>query len=204
MTIAEMVQGVGPASGVPTLPGILALFGANAGWLVSALILAAIGVAFIEKRYKVAAIWSGAATVLTLIGLLHSYRVEGNVIREFFIWQPTPAASVEAETTATAPAAMQPPAATVRATTLTDKSAETAPAATQLAAATTQPAKPVFAYRAYPLAVGYALATLVFALAAISARKKDSAVAAAGPGRLEPPDTPSPATEREPPPASSG
>lgn len=81
-TVAEMVAGAGPASQVPEFPGILALFGANAGWLVSALILSAIGVAFIEKRYKAGAIWSAAAFVLTLIGLLHSYRVEGNVIRE--------------------------------------------------------------------------------------------------------------------------
>ena len=86
-TLAGLLSNPSPEAQIPELPGMLALFGANAGWIVSALILTAIGVALIEKRYKVAAIWCGAATVLTLIGLLHSYRVEGNVIREFFIWQ---------------------------------------------------------------------------------------------------------------------
>jgi AGZA family xanthine/uracil permease-like MFS transporter len=145
-TIAEMVRNVGPTTQVPTLPGILALFGANAGWLVSALILTAMAVAFIEKHYKTAAIWCGAATLLTLIGLLHSYRVEGNVIREFFIWQ----------------------------------SVETVPA-------------PTFTYRAFPLAVGYALATVVFSLAAMRTRKTngDGPTASAQPTQplAEPPAT---------------
>jgi AGZA family xanthine/uracil permease-like MFS transporter len=140
VSIAEVVANADPTKQLPEFPGILALFGANAGWLVSALILTAIGVAFIEKRYKVAAIWCGAAAVLTLIGLLHSYRVEGNVIREFFIWQPTPVVAADIEAAATVPTATQPVAAAL--------------------------AAPTFADRGYPLAVGYALATLVFALAA--------------------------------------
>jgi len=183
-TIAEMVTQCSPGSNVPALPGILALFGANAGWLVTALILTAIGVALIEKRYKAAAIWSGTATVLTLIGLLHSYRVEGNVIREFFIWQRTPAAVVEAEPTATAPAE-------TAATMPTDEAPENALAEAPLASATTQPATPTFAYRAYPMTVGYALATLIFALAAANVRKK-SAAAAATPEDRGPPLEPSP------------
>lgn len=137
---------------------MLALFGANAGWIVSALILTAIGVALIEKRYKVAAIWCGAATVLTLIGLLHSYRVEGNVIREFFIWQgwgqtATAAIAEVGETTA---AAMLP-------------------AETQPATAVTQASPATFTYRAFPLAVGYGLATIVFALAAYGSRRRAEA-----------------------------
>jgi len=123
-TVAEMVRNCDPTSKVPALPGMLALFGANAGWMISALILTAMGVAFIEKRYKTAAIWSGVAAVLTIIGLLHSYRVEGNVIREFFIWQGW------------------------------GQSADAA-------------AGPVtITYRAFPIAIGYAAATVLFALVA--------------------------------------
>jgi AGZA family xanthine/uracil permease-like MFS transporter len=162
-TIAEMVGGAGTASNVPALPGILALFGANAGWLVSALILTAIGVAFIQKRYKVAAIWSGAATVLTLIGLLHSYRVEGNVIRECFIWQWRGDAATGMLETRTA--------ADQAAKLLEMASAGDARPAT----AAFRPAATVFNYRAYPMTVGYALATLVFALAAYSSRRRAEA-----------------------------
>ncbi|MFH1745679.1 MAG: NCS2 family permease [Planctomycetota bacterium] len=150
ITLAELLSNPRPDAQIPELPGILALFGANAGWMVSALILTAMGVAFIEKRYKAGAIWCGAATVLTLIGLLHSYRVEGNVIREFFIWQPDPTAEVQA-----VPAVASAP--TTQTTPVTEG----------------EPSGPVvFAYRAYPLAVGYGLATIIFTLAAIS--KQDS------------------------------
>ena len=142
VSMAEMVASTGPAAGVPEFPGILALFGANAGWLVSALILTAIAVAFIDKRYKVAAIWSALATVLTLVGLLHSYRIEGNVIREYFIWQQIEAVHLHAAPT-TAPAS--------------------APAVVSM--------PPAVAYRAFPIAVGYGLCTVLFALAA--SRRRD-------------------------------
>lgn len=135
-TLAEVVTECSPASRLPTLPGILALFGANAGWMISALILTAVGVAFIERRYRTAAIWTGIAAVLTIVGLLHSYRIEGNVIREFFLWQP-----------------------------------EVANAAGGDSAPATAPATPTFAYRAYPMAIGYGLATVVFALAAMRRRE---------------------------------
>ncbi len=72
---------------VRELPGLLALTGANSGWIVVTLILAAIGASLIDRRYRAAAIWSGAAAVLTLLGVLHAYRLEGNVLREYFIWQ---------------------------------------------------------------------------------------------------------------------
>lgn len=168
ITIAELVGNPSPAAQIPEFPGLLALFGANAGWMVSALILTAMAVAFIEKRYKTAAIWCGVATVLTVIGLLHSYQIEGNVIREFFIWQSAPAAAGDAAPTATAP---------IEAT-------ASAPAG-----------PPTFAYRAYPLAVAYALATVVFALAATSVKRKTGkGVTPATKSTLPPPKpTPTPA-----------
>jgi AGZA family xanthine/uracil permease-like MFS transporter len=170
VSIAEVVANADPTKQLPEFPGILALFGANAGWLVSALILTAIGVAFIEKRYKVAAIWCGAAAVLTLIGLLHSYRVEGNVIREFFIWQPTPAVAADVEAATTAPVESPP---------------------TAVASVV-----PGFAYRAYPLAVGYALATLVFALAAWREGRRNGV--AQVPEKISP-AAPEPSSTPEPP-----
>jgi AGZA family xanthine/uracil permease-like MFS transporter len=99
------------------LPGLLALTGANSGWLIVTLILAAIGAALIDHKYKAATIWAAAGAVLTLIGAVHAYRLEGNVIREFFIWQKSTSASA-------------------------------------------------VAYRAFPIAVSYGLATLLFGLAA--------------------------------------
>jgi AGZA family xanthine/uracil permease-like MFS transporter len=189
--LPEMVTGVGPTSRLQELPGILALFGANAGWMVSALILTAIGVALIEKRYKVAAIWSAAATVLTLIGLLHSYRVEyrprpeGDIVRECFIWQWR-----EETAAATQPAGSSLASASARGTattTMEDQSAPTSLAPTAPITAATQPSPTVFNYRAYPLAVGYALATLVFALAAWREKGKSGAVAAMPAGPATPP-----------------
>jgi len=179
--LPEMVTSDNPALRLPELPGILALFGANAGWMVSALILTAIGVALIEKRYKVAAIWSAAATVLTLIGLLHSYRVEyrprpeGDIVRECFIWQwreETVAATQPAGSALASALVEGQPIATEE-----DSSTSTSLAPTPPATAATEPSLTVFNYRAYPLAVGYALATLVFALAAWREKGKSGAVA---------------------------
>ncbi len=202
VTLPEMLTGVGPASRVPELPGILALFGANAGWLVSALILTAIGVAFIEKRYKVAAIWSAAATVLTLIGLLHSYRVEsrprpeGDIVRECFIWQwweeTTPATQSAGSLLASAPAEGQ------ATTTVEDGSTPTSLAPTQPTTAATQPSLAVFNYRAYPLAVGYALATLIFALAAWRETAKPVAAAPTSAKSATPPPEPSRSAAKPP------
>ncbi len=196
ITLAELVSNPSPSAQIPELPGVLAAFGANAGWLVSALILTAIAVAFIEKRYKAAAIWCGAATVLTFVGLLHSYRVEGNIIREFFIWQRVPTAAAEAEPTATAPAETQPATGAIQAPTPMEQVTETGLAETGPAPAATQPAKPTFTYRAYPMAIGYALATLVFALAAMSEARKKRAMAPLEPAQPKPPP---PSGEEEPP-----
>ena len=119
-TMAEMVTTIGPTTQEPTLPGMLALTGANSSWLMTALILSATGACLIDRKFGAAAIWTSVAAVLTVVGLLHAYRLEGNVVREYFLWQE-----------------------------VTDDAA--------------------YAYRAYPIAIGYGLATLVFALAAFHA-----------------------------------
>jgi AGZA family xanthine/uracil permease-like MFS transporter len=122
LNLAQLVSQTTDKSFVPALPGLVALTGANSSWLVTTLILTAMTVKLIERRYTVAAIWCGAATVLTALGLLHAYRIEGNEMRELFIWQPVP------------------------------ESAQVA-------------------YRAIPIAIGYALATFVFALVAHRAKR---------------------------------
>lgn len=114
---------------IKELPGLLALTGANSGWIVVTLILAAIGALLIDRRYREAAIWSGAAAILTLLGVLHAYRLEGNVLREYFIWQ-------------------------------------------SLAAL---PSAGVYADRGLPIAVGYALAALLFAGVALRERSRATA-----------------------------
>ena len=72
------------------LPGLLTLTGANSAWIVVTVILAAIGATLIDHKYAAAAGWAGAGAVLTLAGLLHAYRLEGNLIHEFFLWQKAP------------------------------------------------------------------------------------------------------------------
>ncbi len=125
---------------VATLPGMVALTGANSSWFITTLILAAIGAALIDRRYRVAAAWCAAATVLTALGLLHAYRVESNNdVREYFCWQ-----HVETQ-------AAQPPAS---------------------AAAGGSANATVYADRAVGIAVGYGLATLIFAGAAIHAGRR--------------------------------
>jgi hypothetical protein len=221
LTIAELIRNIGPTTQVPTLPGILALFGANAGWMLSALILTAIAVAFIEKQYRAATIWCAAATILTLVGWLHSYRVEGNVIREFFIWQPTPvvaavtepspAVPIESQPTATLTEASEPAVADLTSTQPTVAATEAqptpaAPVETEPAPAATASAPPVFAYRAYPLTIGYAVATVIFGLAAMRSRKEDEQAGTSAASRIrspgqEPQNTP--ADEEDLPPGVS-
>ena len=171
VTIAELVnRSLAGQSSVPELPGILALFGANAGWLVSGLILTAITVALIDRKYRAAAGWCAAATVLTAIGLLHSFRVEGNVIREYFIWQPAPAAAINRAPATAADDQPAAGAATSPSAAATAPAPASAPAAqsgaVSIEAAGPTPPPPVYADRAWPITIGYALATVLFALAA--------------------------------------
>jgi AGZA family xanthine/uracil permease-like MFS transporter len=104
------------------LPGLLTLTGANSAWIVVTLILAALSAALIDRKYTAAAIWAGVGTMLTFIGVLHAYRLEGSTLRELFLWQAAP-----------------PEAG--------------------------------YSYRAFPVAVGYGLATVLLILAAIGARR---------------------------------
>lgn len=119
-SLPEMLRGVSESSRVPVLPGLIALTGANSSWFVVTLFIAAISTALIDRQFRRAAIWSGVAAVLTLVGFLHAYRVDAhNDVHGLFLWQSADSANGD-----------------------------------------------VFAYRAIGIAVGYALMTLLFALAA--------------------------------------
>ena len=69
------------------LPGAVVLTSANSGWILVALILSAITAALIDRRFGAAALWATAGAVLTLVGFLHTCRLDGNDIREWFVWQ---------------------------------------------------------------------------------------------------------------------
>lgn len=84
-TIAELLAN--PPPDISFLPGLLTLTGANSSWILVTLILTAIAVALIDRHYVAAAVWSAVAATLTAVGLLHAYRIEGNVLRELFIWE---------------------------------------------------------------------------------------------------------------------
>ena len=146
-TLASLMHSDHPL--VAYLPGMLALTGANSAWIVVTLILTAVAAALIDRRYKAAAIWCGTGAVLTLLGVLHAYRLEGNVIRELFLWQGV------------TPALASGPA-------------------TGSGAAT-------FAYRAFPIAVGYGLATVLLIAIAVRSRRDAPPGESAGEPALGPP-----------------
>lgn len=145
LTLAEIMRDPTPTT--QYLSGLVTLAGANSGWIVVTLILSAIGAALIDHKYKAATVWASIATMLTLIGAIHAYRLEGNVIHELFVWQAVDAGAV---VHLHGPPTSQP--------------------------GTTATEAPVVAYRAFPIAVGYGLATLLFALVAWGPRRRSRAL----------------------------
>jgi AGZA family xanthine/uracil permease-like MFS transporter len=84
-------QGIGPAGDLGALidrgilsgglPGMIAL---SQGAIFSSMILAATCVFIIERRLFAAALWIGAAAVLSFFGAIHAYRISGaDVINDF-------------------------------------------------------------------------------------------------------------------------
>ena len=158
-TLVELIQNAQPGTVTEWLPGLITLTGANSAWIIVTLILTAVAAALIDHRYKAAAIWCGTATVLTALGLIHAYRLEGNIIREYFVWQTVPAVAVAA-------------------------SAASAPTSISASVAA---APPVYAYRALPIAVGYGLATVLLAFVAVRERKTAARSTEISPPNLEAP-----------------
>ena len=152
-TLVDLIQSPEPRTSY--LTGLLALTGANSAWMIVTLILAAIGATLIDRKYAAAAAWAGIATVLTLLGLLHAYRLESNTLHELFIWQKAPAAVVAVADAQPQPVLEASPAA-----------AASKPSSAPV------PASPVYAYRAFPITVGYALATVLLVAVALRERRK--------------------------------
>jgi AGZA family xanthine/uracil permease-like MFS transporter len=180
LTVADLM--VNPTERIRELPGLLVLTGANSGWIVVTLILAAIGASLIDRKYKAAAVWSAAAAVLTLLGVLHAYRLEGNVLREHFIWQaevarPAPAGSGQTESVVNRAA---PPGNGQDARATQPREAESRTTAPSSPADNgSHPPAAVYADRGLPIAAGYALAALLFA--GVALRERARAAPAAGP-----------------------
>jgi AGZA family xanthine/uracil permease-like MFS transporter len=67
------------AGTLPYVGGILTL---RAGFMFSGLVLAAVGVYLVERRFGRAATWAGVGAALSLAGLMHSYSVTATAVRE--------------------------------------------------------------------------------------------------------------------------
>ena len=65
-----------------TLPYVGGLLTLKSGFLFSATFLAAIGVFLVERRFSMAALWSLAAAIASVLGLMHSYTVTPMAVRE--------------------------------------------------------------------------------------------------------------------------
>ncbi|MBK9126391.1 MAG: NCS2 family permease [Phycisphaerales bacterium] len=84
-TLATLAAGADPFG--LYLGGLLTLTGANSSWIVVTLILAALGAELIDRRYRAATAWCAAAALLTALGLVHAYRLDGSTLHALFIWQ---------------------------------------------------------------------------------------------------------------------
>lgn len=76
--LPEIVTALG-ASTVPYVKGLLAL---KSGFMFSAMFLSAIAVFLIEKKFARAALWSLAASVFSIFGLMHAYSLTPTAVRE--------------------------------------------------------------------------------------------------------------------------
>lgn len=73
--------------------GVFALAGANSGFVITGMLVAAITAFLIDRRFKTAGIWCIIAAVTTLVGFHHAYRIEPGkfefTTRELLVWQRT-------------------------------------------------------------------------------------------------------------------
>lgn len=73
--------------------GVYALVGANSGFVITTMLIAAISAFLIDRRFRAAAGWCFLAAVLTLLGFQHAFRIEPGRFslepRELMIWQRT-------------------------------------------------------------------------------------------------------------------
>jgi AGZA family xanthine/uracil permease-like MFS transporter len=90
-TLFDLLSGAGSVltAGVNgfLLHGLIVL---ERGYIFTCMLLAAIGAELIERRYFKAAFWSGAAALLTYLGMMHAYQLgspnDGNLVDFYFHW----------------------------------------------------------------------------------------------------------------------
>ncbi len=77
--------------------GVYALAGANSGFIITCVIISAVSAFLIDRKFKTAGIWCVVATVVTLLGFQHAYRIEPDkpgpprqitqMPQELLVWQ---------------------------------------------------------------------------------------------------------------------
>lgn len=76
--LPALVQALGGTT-IPYVGGLLAL---KSGFMFSAMFLSAIAVFLIERQFAKAALWSLAASVFSIVGLMHAYSLTSTAVRE--------------------------------------------------------------------------------------------------------------------------
>jgi AGZA family xanthine/uracil permease-like MFS transporter len=71
----------------PAMHGMISL---QQGFIFTSMILAAIGVALIERRFQRAALWSLAASALSMLGVIHAYDLTPAGVANRFGWLAAP------------------------------------------------------------------------------------------------------------------
>jgi len=65
------------------LTGVLAL---NQGFILTSMIWSAIAVALIDNQFSKACLWALAGAILSLVGVIHTYRIETNDVLQHYGW----------------------------------------------------------------------------------------------------------------------
>jgi AGZA family xanthine/uracil permease-like MFS transporter len=79
--------GLGPFAQSIAIQGMIAL---ERGFIFSSMILAAIGVALIERQFVTAGIWSLVAGLLSAVGIIHAYELTPGGVVSRFGWLAAP------------------------------------------------------------------------------------------------------------------
>ncbi len=92
--IPQILQGIGAEHGIASMfdahgaalgenrtdawwpIGVYALAGANSGFIITGIIIAAVSAFLIDRKFKNAAVWCVVAALVTLLGFQHAYRIE--------------------------------------------------------------------------------------------------------------------------------
>lgn len=82
-TMQDVLEGRSVRGGVNSEVNGFLIHGLNIlerGYIFTCMIVAAVAAFLIDRQFRLAALWTGAAAVLTLLGLMHAYQLSGNVV----------------------------------------------------------------------------------------------------------------------------